>query len=133
MDTNSGLDFIYVGKIVLTIVFFALSFIGIYILFNCRRWYRQLLVLEQQAHWLRDDAMFNMTSYRSSLAKVKERLAGAEQKMTTTGPAISNKLVIDSVLAALKMLVQKEKSILQWGTLGVKLAKSAFDYFVKGR
>jgi hypothetical protein len=133
LESNTGLDFIYIGKLVLTIVFLTLSIFGLYITFNCRRWYIDLLRLEQNAHYLRDDAMFNLTSYRSQLAKVKQSITQAEAKMTMSGPVISNKLVMDSAVAALKMFIRKEKSILQWGALGVKLAKSAFDYFTKGR
>jgi hypothetical protein len=133
LESNSVFDVLYIGKIVLTIIFVALSLVGIYILFQFRRWHTDLLQMEQTAHFLRDDAMFNMMSYRANLASVKQKIAAAENRITTSGPVLSNKVVVDSALAALTMLMQKERSILQWGTLGVKLAKSAFDYFTKGR
>jgi len=129
-----SINWITAGKIVFTIIAFTFSIIGIYIVFNIRRWHTTLVLMEHHANLMRDDAMFNMTAFRASLETAKSKITDAENKVTGLGleTVFNNKFVMDQAISVLKLFLQKEKSIFQIGSIGLNVAKALWKQFKKG-
>lgn len=109
-----------VGKLVLASIMLFFSFCGFYILFRFQEIYNQLATAEMQAMRARDDAMFHFTAVRSRLADLKER---------SKAPDADTQAIVKGATTAIMLVLRKERSMLSWGLLGLKVARSAWAHF----
>jgi Tfp pilus assembly protein PilN len=117
-----------VGKVVLVIILLLFSFLCLYSLINARKWHQELINMEHQALLARDDAMFEFMSARAAIEAAKERVYARHNKQSQSE---FTEQVVKNVGSLLWMLLRKEQSLVQWGMVGAKLARSAFHFFSK--
>lgn len=117
------------GKIVLVVILLLFSFLALYTLINARKWHQELISLEHQALLARDDAMFEFMSARAAIEAAKERVYARHRKQSQSD---MTEQIVKNVGSLLWLLLRKEQSLVQWGMVGAKLARSAFHFFNKG-
>jgi hypothetical protein len=114
------------AKLVLSAFMLTLSVLFLWVLFNKQRLLDELALQEMLADDARDDAMFELTAARSRLSQIERRLVTSTQPAP---PARVNKLLVQYASSAVMMVIQKEKSFIQWGFWAAKVGRSMYQYF----
>jgi hypothetical protein len=109
------------GKLVLCTIMLLMSFCGFYILFRFQELHDALANMEMNAMRSRDDAMFQFTAVRSRLADLRERGQAPDDDTQAA--------IVKGATAAVMLLLRRERGMLQWGMLGLKVARSAWAHF----
>ena len=116
---------IELGKLVLGAIMVAFALVGILVAVRFDRWHAALVQLETVACRARDDAMFEMTAARQRLRSFKSRFDEKEDRQDLQ--EVSR--LLQNAGSVISMIMAREKSFLQWGFAGVKLANTAMKYW----
>ena len=120
-----GHSIIGFAKLLLVEVMLAISIFCVWIFLHRRQYFEELYRQEVLAERARDDAMFELTAVRTRLAAVEDRLT----RSSRPNPGRINKMLVQYAGSAVMMLLQKERSYVQWGLWAAKFGKTVFDYF----
>jgi len=118
-----------IGKCILIMLMVVLAFVCLLIFLNFRRWHADLSRQEHTANRLRDDVMFNFTATRARLGGVRERIS---ERSRAPASRVTEELV-KGVGSALMMVIQKERSVFQWGMLGLRVGQAAVQLWKRAR
>ncbi len=115
---------ISLAKVTLGLIMLGLSLVSFYVVLMAGKWHAQLVNLEQTANFYRDELMFQFIVARSRLDEMKGYISRRRQANSVS----LNPQVLKSIGSILLLVVRKEKSIVQWGMLIVKLGGSLLNF-----
>lgn len=109
-----------VAKLVLGAIMLVASGLALWVSLKSPRWYDNLVRLEALATHARDDVMFEFTAARARLARVKEWLTSRRQP-----PWLDfGQVLAENAVPILALVVEKERTLVQWGVLAGKISCS---------
>ena len=117
-----------VAKIVLGTLMLVASCAALYVAIMFPQWCEQLAALEKLADQARDDTMFEMAAARARLAEVKRSLQYRQrdrQKINVQA------ILVENAVPILTLVLNKERTIAQFGALAGKIGMSAVTQFFR--
>lgn len=124
----SGRSVLGVAKLFVSEVALVTSIFCFWVVANRDRIFYALCQQEQSIDERRDDVMFELTATRERLSRLESKL---NSSAGTVDPSQVKQQLVKYASSAVMMLIQKEKSMLQWAMWAAKLGKTAYDYFNK--
>lgn len=117
-----------VAKIVLGTFMLVASVASFFVAIKFPKWCEQLAVLEKLADQARDDTMFEMTAARSRLAEVKRSL---QYRPRNPQKINVQAILVENAVPILTMVLAKERTMAQLGSLAAKIGMSAVTQFFR--
>jgi hypothetical protein len=117
-----------IAKIVLGTFMLIASVVGLIVAIKFPEWCEQLEILEKLADQKRDDTMFEMTAARARIAEVKRSL---QYRQTNPQKINVQAILVENAVPILTLVLNKERTIAQLGSLFGKLGMSAVTQFFR--
>jgi hypothetical protein len=112
------------AKFVFILLLWSFIALAAYCCLQSRKWHALLVQMEHEAGLNRDDAMFEFMAARSNLRALNQRIA--QVGIDAEKPQLDTQL-LKHAGDLLMFVLRKETSLLNWGMLGAKLARYAYQ------